>query len=145
MPDYCIENNPYLDSIIWGAASLYAQDSSRRPNAVAVAASSSSSSSSAAGPAGDYGTEGYESIYLKPFHAAEVVDPRLSDAKISAWTSVTSDDVLMRELLKVFLRCEYMFTSAFQKDYFLDDLVARRDEFCSSLLVNIILAYACVR
>ncbi|KAK1247711.1 hypothetical protein MKX07_000599 [Trichoderma sp. CBMAI-0711] len=140
MPDYCIENNPYLDSIIWGAASLYAQDSSRRPNAVAAASSSSSS----AGPAGDYGTEGYESIYLKPFHAAEVVDPRLSDAKISAWTSVTSDDVLMRELLKVLLRCEYIFTSAFQKDCFLDDLVARRDEFCSSLLVNIILAYACV-
>ncbi|TFB01937.1 Nitrogen assimilation transcription factor nirA [Trichoderma ghanense] len=134
MPDYCIENNPYLDSIIWGAASLYGQG--RQPAALAAA--------SAAGPAGDFGTQGYESIYLKPFHAAEVVDPRLTDAKISSWTSVSSDDGLMRELLRVFLRCEYMFTSAFQKDYFLDDLVAGRDEFCSSLLVNVVLAYACV-
>ncbi|PTB68119.1 N-terminal fungal transcription regulatory domain-containing protein [Trichoderma citrinoviride] len=135
MPDYCIENNPYLDSIIWGAASLYAHQD-RQPDVLAAA--------SAAGRAGDYGTEGYESIYLKPFHAAEVVDPRLIDARISRWTSVSNDDALMREMLAVFLRCEYMFTSAFQKDYFLDDLVAKRDEFCSSLLVNIILAYACV-
>ncbi|PTB73357.1 N-terminal fungal transcription regulatory domain-containing protein [Trichoderma longibrachiatum ATCC 18648] len=130
MPDYYLGNNPYLDSIIYGAASLYAQD--RKPDATA------------AGRPGDHATDGYDSIYLKPFHAAEVVDPRLTDAKISWWTSVSSDNVLMRELLGVFLRCEYIFTSAFQKDYFLDDLVARRKDLCSSLLVNVALAYSCV-
>lgn len=50
----------------------------------------------------------------------------------------------MRDL-GVFLRCEYQFTSAFQKDYFLEDMASHRAEFCSSLLVNVILAYSCVR
>ncbi|KAJ3473207.1 hypothetical protein NLG97_g10449 [Lecanicillium saksenae] len=50
----------------------------------------------------------------------------------------------MRELLEIFFRCEYQFTSAFHKDYFLDDLAAGKTEFCSSLLVNIVLAYASV-
>jgi hypothetical protein len=51
----------------------------------------------------------------------------------------------MRDLLNVFFRCEYLFASVFQKDYFLEDMAAQRQDFCSSLLVNITLAYSCVR
>ncbi|KAK7973481.1 hypothetical protein PG988_007615 [Apiospora saccharicola] len=90
------------------------------------------------------GTADLQSLYLKPFHAAHMVDPRLSDARPSLWTAVCEDDVLMRDLLAVWFRCEYQFTSACQKDYFLEDMVAKRQDFCSSLLVNIVLAYACV-
>ncbi|OPB40292.1 Zn2Cys6 transcriptional regulator [Trichoderma guizhouense] len=134
MPEYYLGDNPYMDSMIYGAASLYSKDDER----------SKIAGRTATGRAGKRASKGYQDVYLKPFHAAEVIDPRLTDAKISSWTSVCKDDVLMRRLLSVFLRCEYHFTSAFQKDYFLDDLVANRKEFCSSLLVNIVLAYACV-
>lgn len=134
MPEYYLGDNPYIDSMIYGASSLYPKTER-----------SMISGRTATSRAGNRASNEYEGAYLKPFHAAEVIDPRLTDAKISLWTSVCQDDGLMRRLLSVFLRCEYHFTSAFQKDYFLDDLVANRKQFCSSLLVNVVLAYACVR
>ncbi|KAL7793630.1 hypothetical protein V8C37DRAFT_378517 [Trichoderma ceciliae] len=133
MPADYLANNPYMDSMIYGAASLYSAN--QIPNR---------SGHIASGLADDLGSDEYQSLYLKPFHAAQVIDPRLTNAKISSWTTVCSDDVLMRDLLGVFLRCEYHFTAAFQKDYFLDDMEAQHKDFCSSLLVNIILAYSCV-
>ncbi|KAL6803079.1 hypothetical protein GGI42DRAFT_19984 [Trichoderma sp. SZMC 28013] len=133
MPVYYLGDNPYMDSMIYGASSLYPQDARSRI-----------SGRTATNRGGKRASNGYQDVYLKPFHAAEVIDPRLTDAKITLWTSVCKDDGLMRRLLSVFLRCEYHFTSAFQKDYFLDDLVANRNEFCSSLLVNVVLAYSCV-
>ncbi|KXH40931.1 hypothetical protein CSIM01_08418 [Colletotrichum simmondsii] len=90
------------------------------------------------------GSQEVQSIYVRPFHAAQIVEPRLSDAKISWWTTVCADDPLMRDLLKVWFRCEFQFSAVFQKDLFLEDLVAQKQDFCSSLLVNIVLAYACV-
>ncbi|KAI1842379.1 hypothetical protein JX266_011420 [Neoarthrinium moseri] len=128
MPEDYIPNNPYLDSFIYDVASLYPVDQSPSP--------SNSSSVSA--------VDEYHSLYQKPFHAAHVVDARLSEAKPSLWTAVCDDDVLMRELIGVWLRCEYQFTAAFQKDLFLEDMAAKREDFCSSLLVNMILAYSCV-
>jgi hypothetical protein len=82
---------------------------------------------------------------LRPFHAAHVVDPLLSDAKPSLWTAVCQDDLLMRELLAAWLQCEYFFTTPLQKDYFLQDMASHNQDFCSPLLVNAVLAYACVR
>lgn len=87
----------------------------------------------------------YRSLYVKPFHAAKVIDPLLTDAKPSHWTTVSDNDVLMRQILEDFFRCEYQFTAAFQKDLFLEDMASGRKDFCSSLLVNVTLAYACVR
>lgn len=134
MPEYYLGDNPYIDSMIYGASSLYPKtERSKNPGRTATSR------------AGNRASNEYQGAYLKPFHAAEVIDPRLTDAKISSWTAVCKDDVLMRQLLSVFLRCEYHLTSAFQKDYFLDDLVANRKKFCSSLLVNVVLAYSCVR
>ncbi|RFU81944.1 c6 transcription factor [Trichoderma arundinaceum] len=132
MPSEYIVDNPYLESIIFGAASLYPTGQQSLP------------SPHTASSLGDDVSEEYQSVYLKPFHAAHVIDARLSNAKISAWTAVSTDDVLMRDLLGVFLRCEYHLSAAFQKDFFLEDLVSRRKDFCSSLLVNVVLAYACV-
>jgi hypothetical protein len=80
---------------------------------------------------------------LRPFHAAHVVDPLLSDAKPSLWTAVCQDDLLMRELLAAWLQCEYFFTTPLQKDYFLQDMASHNHDFCSPLLVNAVLAYAC--
>ncbi|TDZ32162.1 Nitrogen assimilation transcription factor nirA [Colletotrichum spinosum] len=128
MPEFYIRDNPYLDSLVYEAASLY----------------SANEISGVSPPDRDTETQAIQSIYLKPFHAAHVAEPRLTDADISSWTTVCDDNVLMRDLLRSFLRCEYQFTAAFQMDLFLEDLAARREDFCSPLLVNIVLAYACV-
>ncbi|KAF4960207.1 hypothetical protein FGADI_1227 [Fusarium gaditjirri] len=130
MPKEFELNNPYLNSMLYEAASLYSQHQTSKANVPGHLAS--------------LGSEEQRSIYLKPFHAAQVFDPLLSDVKVSAWTSVCDDDKLMRDLLSVLFRCEYHFTVAFHKDLFLEDMAARRNDFCSSLLVNVTLAYACV-
>ncbi|KAM5350843.1 hypothetical protein ACJ41O_007348 [Fusarium nematophilum] len=133
MPETYAHNNPYLDSLVYEAASIYSADQS-----------SSFSEHNPSRVIAHMGSEDHQSLYLKPFHAAQVIEPRLSDAKPSLWTTVCGDDVLMRDLLEVLFRCEYQFTAAVQKDLFLEDMAARQQDFCSSLLVNVVLAYACV-
>lgn len=130
--DYFI-NNPYLTSLIYEATSLYStgHDSNYSPLPKTERLA-------------NLGSSEYQSVYLKPFHAAQVVDPLLSNVKVSLWTAVCDDDDLMRDLLGVFFRCEYHFTAAFQKDLFLEDMATQQHDFCSSLLVNIMLAYSCV-
>ncbi|KAK3898034.1 nitrogen assimilation transcription factor nirA [Staphylotrichum tortipilum] len=80
--------------------------------------------------------------YQMPYHAAHVVDPRLSSVRAATWTSVTSDDALVAKLLGIYFQHEYPRTPPFQKDLFLDDLVQGNTTFCSPLLVNAILANA---
>ncbi|KAF5669948.1 NirA-like nitrate assimilation regulatory protein [Fusarium heterosporum] len=130
MPTECSINNPYLNSLVYEAASVY----SNNPPAANVAS----------GLLENLPSEEQRSLYLKPFHAAQVIEPLLSDVKPSLWTTVCKDDELMRDLLSVLLRCEYQFTGAFHKDLLLEDMASRRTDFCSPLLVNVLLAYACV-
>lgn len=47
----------------------------------------------------DVGLYENQGLYLNPYHAAEIVDPKLESIKPSAWTSVCTDDKRMRELL----------------------------------------------
>ena len=123
-------DNPYLDSQVYAmtspAANPSPSDSQREPFAAAAAAA-----------------EGI-SPYLKPYHAAVVVDSWIDSAKPSQWTSVSSDDGLMCKLLHAYFLHEYGWFTFFHKDLFLRDLVAGRDRFCSDLLVNALLAYSCV-
>jgi hypothetical protein len=46
--------------------------------------------------------EGYKAQYLRPYHAASVVDPRLDDIEPSKWTTVNTDDNLMRTLIRAY-------------------------------------------
>lgn len=88
--------------------------------------------------------EGYgDDRYLKPYHAAQVVEPNFSNVTVSKWTSVTSDDQLLRRLLNAYLYYQHPWTAAFHMDYFLKDMASGRSRFCSSLLVNAVLAAAC--
>ncbi|KAH6683674.1 hypothetical protein F5X68DRAFT_171888 [Plectosphaerella plurivora] len=133
MPAGLLSNNPYLESMLFESSTLLP--------------------SSPTGPATmgrdvsvliqKFGTADYQSPYLKPIHAAEVIEPRLSSVKPSQWTSVSSDDTLMRQLLATFFRTEYLFNLPFQKDLFLEDMAAQRTTFCSSLLVNAVMSYCC--
>lgn len=82
--------------------------------------------------------------YFRPYAVAQIADSRITGAEFSHWTSVCTDDKLVRALLHVYLLTDYQTFSFFHKDFFLDDLNSRRPRFCSSLLVHAILAHACL-
>ncbi|KAF4446096.1 Zn(2)-C6 fungal-type DNA-binding domain protein [Fusarium austroafricanum] len=86
---------------------------------------------------------GFEAQYRAPYHAAKIVKPRLESARPSNWTLVPASDNLLRELLQAYFLREYPKFTMFHKDHFLEDIVAGRKRYCSSLLVNAILAAAC--
>ncbi|KAF4420540.1 nitrate assimilation regulatory nirA [Fusarium acutatum] len=81
--------------------------------------------------------------YLKPYHAATLVDTRIEQVVPSKWTSVSTDDPMMRDILRAYFQYEYIFFSFFHINCFLDDLLAGEGQSCSSLLVNAILATGC--
>ncbi|KAL7626163.1 hypothetical protein AAE478_002933 [Parahypoxylon ruwenzoriense] len=88
--------------------------------------------------------QGYDDDrYLKPYHAAQVIDPNFDNVDVSKWTTVSSDDQLLRRLLNSYLYYQHPWTAAFHMNYFLRDMTTGRKRFCSSLLVNAILAAAC--
>ena len=128
IPAEYLPNNPYLSSLIYESASLY--QTKDTPKSLDTNR--------------DLQSEELNTVYLRPFHAAQVFDSQVEDAKFSSWTTVCSNDALMREIFKSLLRCEYNFTAAFQKDLFLEDLTSKSTDFCSSMLVNAVLGYACV-
>ncbi|KAL7907447.1 hypothetical protein GGI35DRAFT_456337 [Trichoderma velutinum] len=81
-------------------------------------------------------------IYTQPYHSAEIVNTRLSTVDISRWTAVTTDNELMRALLHAYFLYEYSSYTIFQKDIFIQALTDGNEQFCSSLLVNAVLAEA---
>ncbi|KAG7423301.1 Nitrogen assimilation transcription factor nirA [Fusarium oxysporum f. sp. raphani] len=81
--------------------------------------------------------------YLRPVHAASIVDSRMDEIIPSKWTTVNADDDLMRTLIRAYFLYEYDWFTFFHKDYFLDDMLAGSSTFCSPLLVNAILAVGC--
>ena len=115
-------NNPYLHSLVYEAA-FSTPEQKALPS-----------------PA----DEKYRAQYFRPLLAAEIVDPRLDSVKPSRWTNVSTDDDLMKQILRAYLLSEYSWWTFFHKDHFLDDMVRGSDRFCSPLLVNAVLAFACV-
>lgn len=84
-----------------------------------------------------------------PQHAAVFIETKLENVRPSEWTSVCKDDAFMRGLLTKYFTHEYNLFPIFQKDFFLEDMADagmnnQAKECCSSLLVNAILACACV-
>ncbi|KAI1042678.1 hypothetical protein LB505_001180 [Fusarium chuoi] len=49
----------------------------------------------------------------------------------------------MRELIRAYFLQEYDWFTFFHKEYFLDDMISGSNTFCSSLLVNAVLAVGC--
>lgn len=127
--------NEYLESIVYDAASIGPLCTDTQPPTPMNAASAIFANS---------GTDGYQSIYLKPYHVAEPYEPLLDTVQPSNWTTVSKDDQLMRTLLRAYFKHEYHSFAVFNKEYFLEDMASGATECCSSLLVNALLAYACV-
>ena len=70
------------------------------------------------------------------------MDPRLSCA--THWTTVTADGALVVDLLCAWTELEYSYYHYLDRESFLDDMASGSNAFCSSLLVNALLASACV-
>lgn len=62
MPNDYVLHNPYLESLVYEAASLYSLE--RNPETLIQNPKSAT----------------FQSLYLKPFHAAQTIDKRLADA-----------------------------------------------------------------
>ena len=60
-----------------------------------------------------------------------------------AWTEVTSDGELVEHLMALYFCWEYPTFASLSKEHFLDDFRAGRRRYCSSLLVNAMLAVGC--
>ncbi|KAI7770812.1 hypothetical protein LZL87_004599 [Fusarium oxysporum] len=86
---------------------------------------------------------GYRAQYLRPHHAAKIVDSRLDATVPSKWTTVNVSDDTMKELIRAYFLQDYDWFTFFHKDYFLDDMINGSNAFCSSLLVNVVLAVGC--
>ena len=127
--------NPYLDSLVYEWASTAPPPESN---------ASAASTQAAAAALSPTTVETY-APYMTPYHATEVTHHQLDSAEPSRWTSVCSDNTLMRELLAAYFRQEHDWYTCIQKDYFLEDMAGMKLDFCSPLLVNTLLAIACVR
>lgn len=86
----------------------------------------------------------YQNIYLQPYHAAELLDPLIDHIKPSKWTAVTTDDHLMRTLIRAYILHEYPTFPIFHKDIFFQAMIDDDSRYCSPMLVNALLAEACV-
>ena len=132
-PRSLLEDNAYLESIIYKVASPHIEFGAHNPPRVRQSL-----------PPERLGSMEYPEPYLKPIHAAHVVETLLSEARPSLWTRASDNDDLMRDLLASFFRSEYTSQPIFQKDLFLEDMVKQKSDFCSPLLVNSVFAYCCV-
>lgn len=86
-----------------------------------------------------------EAILHTPATAAAdnlAADPRLG--YVGDWTRVTDDAGFLAHLVMVWTEREHIYYHFLERDAFLADLSSRRNDFCSELLVNIVLVSACV-
>ena len=83
--------------------------------------------------------------YLQPYHSAKLVDPRLGLVDVTRWTQVITDNKLFASMLSAYLLREYTGFPVFHKDTFLQALIDGDGRFCSPLLINALMAEACVR
>ncbi|KAG5925982.1 hypothetical protein E4U42_003760 [Claviceps africana] len=81
--------------------------------------------------------------HTKPRSLVKILDSRMESVIPSRWTHVPADDDVLRDLLGRYFIQEYVRIACFHKDQFLDDMLSGSIQFCSSLLVNAILALSC--
>lgn len=71
-------------------------------------------------------------------------DARLIDLRIDRWTTVAIRDSDAARLISHYLQTDHPIIAPFDSELFVRDLVDGSDSFCSSLLVNSVLYWACV-
>ncbi|KAI1212377.1 uncharacterized protein F4807DRAFT_415789 [Annulohypoxylon truncatum] len=79
---------------------------------------------------------------LQSIHA--LVDARLEVVNFLKWTSVPIPNELAATLISLYLEIDYPWRPLFDADLFLNDCVEGKTHFCSALLVNALLGWACL-
>ena len=88
-------------------------------------------------------TTGYGSAYMLPYNTVKLVEPLIDSLTTAPWTTVISDNRLLRRLVSLYFTHPHPCTTPLlHKDLFLEDMAAGKTTFCSPLLVNAILAIA---
>lgn len=83
--------------------------------------------------------------YELPYHTAQMVEPLMEKVTAAPSIKVISDDHLFKRLISSYFCYPYLCCPFVHKDLFLEDMAAGWTTFCSSLLVNAMLANACQR
>ncbi|PSN68600.1 hypothetical protein BS50DRAFT_461464, partial [Corynespora cassiicola Philippines] len=65
------------------------------------------------------------------------------ERKLPTWTTVSQDMAFVEHLLDLYFKWSHPFYVIFSRECFLKDFRNGREKYCSQLLVNSILAYAC--
>jgi len=75
----------------------------------------------------------------------QVLSPELPEMRVppETWTTITSDGGLVQHLLALYFCWEYPTFASLSKEHFLKDFTDGRPRFCSSILVNALLALGC--
>ncbi|KAF2872277.1 fungal-specific transcription factor domain-containing protein [Massariosphaeria phaeospora] len=68
---------------------------------------------------------------------------RTAEPRTQTWTAVSHDLAFVERLLDLYFRWSHAFYVIFSRECFYNDFRSGRSKYCSSLLVNAILAYAC--
>lgn len=68
----------------------------------------------------------------------------LANVDFSYWTLVNAEPEFYALILPLYFEAAHAFAGFFDSQLFLDDLVAQRSRYCSSLLVNAVMYIACV-
>lgn len=74
----------------------------------------------------------------------ELCDPRLQELNIRYWTNVDIDSDMATRCISLYLETDHPLLGHFDPELFISHLVSERTEYCSSLLVNALLYWACV-
>ncbi|OTB06793.1 hypothetical protein M426DRAFT_9225 [Hypoxylon sp. CI-4A] len=87
----------------------------------------------------DSGTGSFEP--LQSMHT--IVDDRLKSIDFQRWTNVPITNELAAMLVSLYLEIDHPWCPLFDADLFLDDCVQGKTHFCSTLLMNSLLAWTC--
>ena len=74
----------------------------------------------------------------------KLCDPRLRELNIRKWTNVDIDDEMAASCISLYLETDHPLLGHFDPELFVSHLVSGRTKYCSSLLVNALLYWACV-
>jgi len=88
-------------------------------------------------------SQGQEIVLGQEFGVDYNNDPVADALHTGSWTSVTSDKALVEHLMALYFCWEYPTFASLNKEHFLEDYKNGSRRYCSSLLVNAIVALGC--
>jgi hypothetical protein len=83
-------------------------------------------------------------VHPQPDSSGHYIDGRLNHVHIRAWTDVPIQNDFAARVISLYLMNDAPWWVYFNIDLFLEDLANGGTRFCSSLLVNSLLSFACV-